>query len=99
MSKQPTEFVKQAREAMQELRSLGMPDGNNLFTESVCFDTKTASNIKKADVAKFARAVRRLALAERNSIVIADTDRMGMVVGWHMSSQQAQSRNEYRERE
>jgi hypothetical protein len=41
---------------------------------------------RKDDVAKLCRAIRQATLCERNSILVADIDRMGKVIGWHSSS-------------
>lgn len=81
----PKELAKErAIKAFKELRKLGVPTGSNLFTDAVCF---TNVRIKKNDLPKYTRAIRTLVLCEREGVVIADIDRMGKVVGWHLSSE------------
>jgi hypothetical protein len=74
----PTE---RAKSALKELEKFGCPRAEFPFGH-VYFDSKKL-RILKADVADFARAVRKCVLLERSGELVADIDRMGKVVGWH----------------
>ncbi len=85
MSKEEREFYQKnkAELCFNELNKLGFSITNTPW-KNIYFDP--APKVKKADIPKFARIIRALALFERTGVVIADINRMGKVIGYHINT-------------
>ena len=81
-------YRKRARQLINQLKEIGFPAGSNLFRDNICIAPKRKVNLKKDDQLTFARLVRAMTCLEGTGAIATDIDRMGKLVGWHITQEQ-----------
>lgn len=89
-------LLKQANEVFDGLAALGCNVGPYLNTRACMFsrlslgiESSASKNLRlgRRDIPDFARLIRRATLLEKAGVLLADIDRMGKVIGWHIRSE------------
>lgn len=78
--------AKKIDKLFSELEALGFDRrGWQLKRDALYFEYKKSRRLTKSEQVKFARLIRSCTLWERDGLLIADINRMGNVIGWHIS--------------